>query len=663
MTDPIRLTVPEPTHDVGALCLTTTDDGFAVSAPGYRLRVSATTARAVLSDPGGRVWSDLSLLSSVDRTDSRDESLGLGSLRLVEESATRCRFELTSTSSCWSGKQTWLSCTPDAVSLEVEVTGHGVVSDVSLLGGRGYQLDGACGTFCSSIEFPSVFNPTPTEPVQVVRPSTSSVVLGVVGDAAPGRLHGIFSPPPLVFAFGRGEAASATAVPAGDWLAVSLVAPVADLTMTQCGYEPVDGGFLLRLDYDGHTRVNRRWRTPTLVLRPAATVWQGIADYRDDLVGRGDAPRPQHAPAAWWRQPIFCGWGAQCAGAVLAKQPAAALARQDFYDNLLLGLAGAGLDPGTVVIDDQWQDDYGQMTPDPAKWPDLRGWVASQHAAGRKVLLWWKAWDPGSLPVGECITDPAGRRVAVDPTRPAYQRRVRSIVSALLGPDGIDADGFKVDFTQRAPMGSSLAAAGPAWGIAGLHLLLSTIYRAAKDTKPDALVVTHTPHPSFADVCDMVRLNDVLRLDPAGHPVDVVDQLRFRSAVVSAALPDHLIDTDQWPMPNRKQWLAYAAEQPRLGIPALYYVSSIDSSGGAGGEESISAADLRTIASGWRHYRAGLLPPVISAGSPALSHPVPAKLAVPVAPAPPASPVDPTSPDTSGAVAPLPTRPVLAKSA
>lgn len=71
-----------------------------------------------------------------------------------------------------------------------------------------------------------------------------------------------------------------------------------------------------------------------------------------------------------------------------------------------------------------------------------------------------------------------------------------------------------------------------------------------KAAKPDALVVAHTLHPSFGDVCDMVRLDDVLEHDTAGRAVDVVDQLRFRAAVAGAALPGHLVDTDQWPMPS-----------------------------------------------------------------------------------------------------------------
>jgi hypothetical protein len=152
-------------------------DDFRVTTRAYELSVSATTARAVLRDPSGQVWSDLNLLSSLDRTDRRDETLGLGRLRLDEQSATGCRLTLSSTSSCWTVKETTLICTPDSVRVTVEVAGAGVLSDVRLLGGRAALLDGACGTFCSSTAFASVFVPTPTEPVQVVRQAASSAVL------------------------------------------------------------------------------------------------------------------------------------------------------------------------------------------------------------------------------------------------------------------------------------------------------------------------------------------------------------------------------------------------------------------------------------------------------------------------------------------------------
>jgi hypothetical protein len=124
------------------------------------------------------------------------------------------------------------------------------------------------------------------------------------------------------------------------------------------------------------------------------------------------------------------------------------------------------------------------------------------------------------------------------------------------------------------------------------------MYAAAKEAKPEALIVTHTPHPSFAGVCDMVRLNDILEHDPSGKPVPAVDQLAFRHAVVSAALPEHPVDTDQWPIAGLAQWRAYVLTQSRFGVPALYYAERLDRTG-----EQLSDDDLALVASTWREYR------------------------------------------------------------
>lgn len=455
--------------------------------------------------------------------------------------------------------------------------------------------------------------------------SPTCTSLGVVGDAQPGRLHGIFSPPPLCWALGDQPAAGAVDVPDGRWWGLSVCAPVDDLTMTAVRYLPLDGGFVVRFEYEGHTVVARQpgggigFHTPSVVLRPAESPWTALSHYRDDLVARGYAPATSPVNPGWWSEPIFCGWGAQCARAAKVQSGetsageagllggataavASHLARQNVYDEFIGVLDKAGLNPGTVVIDDRWQAAYGTGDVDLDHWPHLRQWIADQHAAGRRVLLWWKAWDPQGLPAKECISDPAGRSVATDVANPAYLDRLRSIVTNLLGPDGLDADGFKIDFTQRAPSGESLRGTDGPWGIAALHTLLETISDAAKQAKPDSLVITHTPHPSFGDVCDMVRLNDVLERDNAGDAVHVVEQLTFRHAVAERSLPGHLIDTDQWPMPDRESWLAYVAAQADLGelsVPALYYLEYIDASG-----EDVTHDDLQLVARTWEDYRA-----------------------------------------------------------
>jgi hypothetical protein len=576
----------------------------------------------VLRGLDGRVWSELSLEAGVDALDGRDEGRVPSGPTLLEapsvdqpgqagpdgapsSALAEAVFVRPRASALWDRASVRLRCLPDGVGLSTSVATDGsprAITELTLAGGRAVRPNGACGEFRSSIGFASVFVPGPGEPVQFMRPAGVPARLGLVGDAAPGRLNALFSPPPFVFVFSRGPAEWPALAPAGggatagpeEWLAAAVRTALADATFTDVAYEPLDGGWRVRLSYEGHTTVTD-WTSPELLLEPVADPWLALERDRD----RHGVASPPAAPA-WWLEPIFCGWGAQCARAAAsqASRPAD-LACQANYDEWLATLARDGVRPGTVVIDDKWQASYGAMTPDPRKWPDLKGWIADRHAQGQKVLLWVKAWDPEGLPSSECVRDSAGRPVAADPANPAYRRRLSAIVEALVSPEGLDADGCKVDFTQRGPSGAALTAAGPEWGVLALHTWLATLHRAAKRAKPDALIITHTVNPLFRDVMDMARMNDVSVADALGRPAPPAEQLAVRARVARAALGAIPLDTDQWPMPSRAAWLDYARAQARVGVPALYYVDAIDNSG-----EPLSGADRREIARLWRGYRA-----------------------------------------------------------
>lgn len=186
--------------------------------------------------------------------------------------------------------------------------------------------------------------------------------------------------------------------------------------------------------------------------------------------------------------------------------------------------------------------------------------------------------------------------VALDPSNPATQKLLRQVMRELIAPDGLDADGLKVDFTARTPSGQALAHHGPAWGIALLHEQLKVVYDEVKHAKSDALVITQTPHPGFVDATDMVRLNDMLRLDDPG-PIPaaaVVPQMRYRAAVAHAAVPELLVDTDDWTTPDKATWRAYLAEKPSLGVPSLYYATHLDLTGEALDDDDYAAL-RRTI--------------------------------------------------------------------
>ena len=207
------------------------------------------------------------------------------------------------------------------------------------------------------------------------------------------------------------------------------------------------------------------------------------------------------------------------------------------------------------------------------------------------MLLWWKAWDPEGIPDDLCIRRPDGVPVALDPSNPRARALLRDVMHELIGPEGLDADGLKIDFTGRTPSGHALRTEGSGWGIALLHQLLSVVYSEVKQSKSDALVITQTPHPSFADVTDMVRLNDMLRLDDPG-PIPaaaVVPQMRYRALVAQAALPDVLIDTDDWCIPDKRTWREYLEMKGELGVQSLYYATHLDLTGEALDEDDYAA--------------------------------------------------------------------------
>jgi hypothetical protein len=550
-----------------------------VERPTYRAELGRDGRRLVLTRPDGAHWLTLSLLASFDRADMRDETLSF----TVESDGDV--VTLTRRSSAWTDAGTTVRCGLEEIELATWVEGSGRLADVHMLGGRSVAA-AATGLFRTGTSCTELWSPNPGDPARLVRSAGEEAVLGANGDGELGRGHWFFTPPPLFLAFRRDDDER--------WLGLSLDAPVEELTFVQAVHRPGDRAFHLTLEYEGHTEVAGRFDAPRIVLRPGlADPAEGLRLQRLRLT-----PPVERVQPAWWRGGIFCGWGAQCHLSSLGRGPAPALATQENYDAFLDALEAHGVVPPTVVIDDKWQETYGRNRPDTAKWPDLRSWIAARHARGQHVLLWWKAWDPEGLDPALCVRRPDGTPVTLDPSNPATRDLLAEVMHELLSPDGLDADGLKVDFTARTPSGASLTHAGRAWGIALLHEQLKLVYDEAKAAKADALVITQTPHPSFADVTDMVRLNDMLRLDDPG-PIPaaaVVPQMRFRAGVVHAAQPDVLVDTDDWTIPDRATWREYLTAKRELGVPSLYYATHFDVTGEPLEEEDYAA--LRDLMGG-----------------------------------------------------------------
>ncbi|HUS16264.1 MAG TPA: hypothetical protein VM536_14795 [Chloroflexia bacterium] len=420
-----------------------------------------------------------------------------------------------------------------------------------------------------------------------------------------------FTPSPFCYAVEGAE----------GWMALGMAAAPGEWSFAEMAY-PGDG-FGFSLHYDGHTAVDGTWTSPRLLCLTAADEYQAVERYCAALRADGCVPDQGRGPAqVWWRRPMFCGWGEQVSQEVHWGRPAAAAwATQANYERWLATLAAHDIAPGTVVIDDKWQQTYGLNDVDPAKWPDLRGFITAQHAAGRRVLLWLKAWDPEGVPAAECICNGAGQPVAVDPGHPAYRGRLSEQVRAML--TDLDADGFKIDFTHLIPRGPLATPGGPqvlpagpfgsrsamgasvggAWGLELMRQWLQIISDAARAAKPDALVITHTANPYLADLVDMLRLNDVAGLDDITAPIG--PDMRHRARIARAASPYWQIDSDDWPCSSRGQWRDYLQIQASgaVGVPALYHAERL---GWGRTDEPLSEEDFAAIRAAWSEYAAHL---------------------------------------------------------
>ena len=580
---------------------------FTLQAPGYTLAFDPARPFIRLGDADGQPYADLFLGASLHTASALDSAARRSEpeIRRTAHSVT-LRFVLEG--GPWTRKTLILNCDAHGIDAAAEVEGQGQLTDVHLFGGYdSSHLRWGSGFFESGAHFSRVFSPEPWGQERRTFPAAQSTSLDVMGTSLPGKAHWFFTPAPLVYAFtGVGaavggslgadqgatpEAGETEAGPelARDWLAVAIVAPIDELTFSGFHYDAHEGSFSFRLSYEGQTQVNGSFLTPSLRLEFAPDPYVAIARNAElhrlrQLVAPPTADQP-----TWWSTPIQCGWGAQCHLANTQGGRAPDHCTQANYDAFLDALNDHGLHPGILVVDDKWSQTYGQSEVDSVKWPDLPGWIAQAHARGQKVLLWWKAWDPEGLPQDACVVNDLGERVAADPTSPAYRALLQASVRRMLLDYG--ADGFKVDFSARTPSGPGLHRHGSAWGIALLHDLLGLLRAEAKRCKPDALIMTHTPHPAFADVSDMIRLNDI----NAGS--DVNAQMLHRARVARAALPQHLIDTDNWPISTRAAWRDYLRLQPELGVPSLYFATHFDGDG-----QPLTSEDARLIRETWARW-------------------------------------------------------------
>lgn len=562
------------------------NDVLAVQAERYKLQFPKDRPFVKVYDACDRLLMELFPYSSIHTLGDRDDTVRTDSWQAETTESGDVVVSITAYSSLWEKKVIRFRCGSQRFTYEIEIHGKGKLAEAVYFGGYySAVVRWGSGFLWSGQSFRRGWNPEPNGQEENYFDPAGGAVIDIVGVPLPGKGDWFFTPPPFCFAFEGAD----------EWVTMGVESKAGGNRFTEFSYiGQQQFGFHLALNYEGHTDVNGVYELPAIGFDFAENEYAALNKHTDVLRNQGFVPVSEKARPEWWFEPIFCGWGSQCYLASVDQGHAPSYARQELYDQFMESLDRGGVTPGIVVLDDKWQASYGENIVDTEKWPNLRGFIDRQHEEGKKVLLWLKAWDPEGLPAEECITNAAGLPIAFDPSNPAFEKRLReSVLRMLSNTEGAyDADGFKIDFSARIPSGPGIRLHGDIWGLELMKLYLFILYDEAKKAKPDALIMSHTPHPYLADVVDMIRLNDI----NTGKPVNRA--MSHRAKVAEAALPNAVIDTDNWPIVDKATWREYVRLQPELGVPSLYYASHIDST-----KEPLTEEDYALIREAWARAR------------------------------------------------------------
>ncbi len=375
-------------------------------------------------------------------------------------------------------------------------------------------------------------------------------------------------------------------------------------------FERVEIGRQIKLCFEGHLEVdNCEYELPSLVLSPRSNnLEKALSNYVDILKENKciDTIDNKIIPA-WWNKPIFCGWGQmrydyrrdhdghENGNFVNVTD----YCSQNRYCEYVNDLESNDINPGTIIIDMGWAKNAALGKEDLDKWPNLKDFIKKEHDKGRHVLLWYSPLISQGLNDDCCLTL-YGRAVAPDPTNEKYVQILRDEITYMLKE--LDADGFKIDFTQNTPSEEDIfttyinsfwglinennekhlykkrterkelikVSKKNVWGVELLKLYIENIYKIMKDVKKDSLLITHTCNPYFSDVVDMLRLND---LD--GESDAVLEIMKGRAMLARISCDKWLIDTDNDLMVDLNHWRDYITIQAKLGIPDTYYTNHI----------------------------------------------------------------------------------------
>lgn len=541
-----------------------------LSTPVYTVSLSEEEGNASLfiDVEGARIFR-LPLVSGLSSPDREEELSSVSWKPLIDEKEARV-LEVSAKSSIWKTRRFIWKFFPDHLEFQQFATGKGAVQRCYFFAnGTSGSIKGRMPLLVngnSTVYADKYFSPRANLADEFEYPVGFPQSLGTASEIArPGSydafwMNPLYTPPPLQLSYHH----------AGKWVGVGLGAHPGEYQFNGLEYSgALYAGASWWVNYQGRRSLDSNpFTSPVIALHFAHSAADTLRAYVNWMDQNRFSTQHSNPIARWHRLPIFCGWAEQT---VEAKERGIAprdYSTQANYEAWIAALEKRGIPFGTVVIDDKWQKQYGSFEVDEKKWPDMKGFIDRQHAAGRHVLLWVPALQSEGL-APELTVKILGQPVAADITNPKYEEMMRAQVKHLVHDLGVD--GFKEDWINGMPDFSAAQQTEPVFGIEFVRRFQAVLYNEAHTWKKDAMVETQTPNPLMRESSDVLRLNDIWF---GSRDLRRVMTQRAEIAWI-AGWP--LVDTDNAGSTNLAEWHDYLQFQPQLGIPALYFVNKTES--------------------------------------------------------------------------------------
>ncbi len=485
-----------------------------------------------------------------DATNADIDSAAL-TLTVTEENGLPV-FIWTAASNLWEKKEYIVRCFDEHFEYSIRLTGKGAVDTVNYFSG-----DLTAHNSGSAYEFDTGFTPIVTVTGQ--KQCTFSAM-----DDNMNEFSYLMIPPMFVYSF--------TAVGVQPKIAFGLAADKGEHNFTQFNYKTKYDGLVRRFwfwtDQSGHVTVDGTWETPRILCYPADSDMDSLKFYADYYYSKGIAKmkNPSEPKPRWWYGPMACGWIEQ--DAYNRQYGDAWGACEKIYTHFVDDMEKANLHPKLLIIDDKWQQTYGNQYPDTGMFPDLRGFIDGMlENHDIHTMLWFKLWDREGLDDDMLMYDPKDKRMAVDPTNPKMRERLRDILYTLLSSDEgcCNAYGLKLDYAFWQPVGREAKSYDGKYGVELFLEYIRFIYETAKEIKPEAIINASPCHPLFAEYVDHARLHDY-------YP-DLrrcFEEFKFRADCYTTAIPNALVDTDGAAFRTQRDTMRWMRLAPKIGIPDLY---------------------------------------------------------------------------------------------